>query len=185
MGSGLARVGWDAGDGARSHRRVVARLIEVDHEGHTNEEGSMTILFALALTATPTPPATTGSAQLEVPLRTPALLLGRFAELLNAGDLEALLSLYLPEAVFVPEPGVVAVGREQIRAALSSLLALSPVIETSIEGIHTSGDVALAVVQWRLRGTAPDGSIVEQEGRSADILRRQHDGSWLIAIDHP
>jgi uncharacterized protein (TIGR02246 family) len=143
----------------------------------------MTILFALALTTSATVPVA-GSAQLQ-PLATPAALLGRFAELLNAGELDALLALYLPDAVFVPEPGVVASGHGQIRQALEGMLALSPAIETSIVEIHTSGDVALAIVDWRLRGTAPDGNKVEHQGRSADVLRRQGDGSWRIAIDHP
>lgn len=40
-------------------------------------------------------------------------------------------------------------------------------------------------MQWRLQGTAQDGTAFDLSGRTADVLRRQPDGGWLMAIDNP
>jgi ketosteroid isomerase-like protein len=48
-----------------------------------------------------------------------------------------------------------------------------------------AGDVALVVNDWTMAGTAPDGTPVVRDGRSADVLRRQPDGSWKVLIDRP
>jgi hypothetical protein len=34
-------------------------------------------------------------------------------------------------------------------------------------------------------GQRPDGGVHREAGVSADVLRRQPDGSWLILIDQP
>jgi ketosteroid isomerase-like protein len=47
------------------------------------------------------------------------------------------------------------------------------------------GDLALLQGEWAFVGTAPDGSPVELAGRSAEVVRRQPDGSWRYVIDHP
>jgi ketosteroid isomerase-like protein len=45
-----------------------------------------------------------------------------FADRLNAADLDGLVALYEPSAVFEPQPGVVARGHDEIRHALDELL---------------------------------------------------------------
>ena len=35
------------------------------------------------------------------------------------------------------------------------------------------------------KGTGPNGMTVEMAGKSSDVLRRQPDGTWLIAVDNP
>ncbi len=117
--------------------------------------------------------------------RSPQELMSRFGQYVAARDLEALLALYEPAAVFAPRPEVVHTGRLAIGGALAELLALSPVMETNVREVHQAGDIALVIVDWSLRATAPDGSLVTQSGKSADVLRRQTDGSWRVLIDHP
>jgi len=34
-------------------------------------------------------------------------------------------------------------------------------------------------------GTGPDGRPITVQGTSADVLRKQADGRWLLVIDHP
>jgi ketosteroid isomerase-like protein len=49
----------------------------------------------------------------------------------------------------------------------------------------TVGDVALASASWQITGTEPQGAPVDVRGISADLLRRQPDGRWLLVVDHP
>ena len=46
-------------------------------------------------------------------------------------------------------------------------------------------DVALVVNEWTMTGIAPDGSEIHRGGRSADVVRRQRDGTWLVVVDKP
>ena len=47
------------------------------------------------------------------------------------------------------------------------------------------GDIALLRAEVHLVGTAPDGIRVEINNHTAEVVRRQPDGSWLYTIDHP
>lgn len=108
-----------------------------------------------------------------------------FVDAVNRGDLEAALRHYEPEATLVVQPGVVATGHAELREALSQLLALRPTLSSAACTTLVAADMALHHMHWALAGTAPDGTAVQQEGRSADVLRRQADGSWRIVIDNP
>lgn len=111
--------------------------------------------------------------------------MAQFSEYMNAGDLDNLLGLYEPDAVFMPEPGAVLRGHDAIRGALAQLLALRPRMQTEVEHALESGDIALVQVRWQLHGTAPDGSAIDQGGLSADVLRRHADGCYRVVIDRP
>jgi uncharacterized protein (TIGR02246 family) len=116
----------------------------------------------------------------------PEHLMSLFAERAAAGDVDGLLALYEPQAVFEPQLGTVLRGPEQIRAALTEFAALRPVIKyTGTTDCVIVDDVALVTNQWTVTGHRPDGSLHREAGVSADVLRRQPDGSWLILIDQP
>lgn len=116
----------------------------------------------------------------------PARLMELFALRAAMGDLEALMELYEPDAVFEPQPDVVMVGIDEIRAALSEFVLLRPRIEyVKQPEVLTVGEVALVSNMWTMTATAQDGSVVRDGGRSADVVRRQADGSWLVMIDQP
>ena len=121
----------------------------------------------------------------ETDLTTPQAMMQTFSERLNGGDLDGLVELYEPAAVFESQPGVTVRGRHAIREALGDLLALRPTITAEVEQVLIGDDVALVVNRWAMTGTAPDGSSVRSDGRSADVVRRQDDGRWLVLIDKP
>jgi uncharacterized protein (TIGR02246 family) len=116
---------------------------------------------------------------------TPVALMRTFTDRVHAGDLDGLIALYESGAVFEPRPGVVVEGREAIRQALGELLALRPTMVAETVEVLQADDVALVVNEWTMTGTAPEGSAVRQGGRSADVVRRQSDGSWLVLVDKP
>jgi uncharacterized protein (TIGR02246 family) len=108
-----------------------------------------------------------------------------FAEAYNSGDVERLLALYEPDALLAPLPGRRARGGVAIREALVGLLALKGrMTSTNVYSMEV-GDLALLRGEWHLFGTGPQGEEVEQRARSAEVVRRQGDGSWRYVIDHP
>lgn len=104
---------------------------------------------------------------------------------INRGDLDAALTLYEPDAVLVAQPGQIARGRAAIRAALAGFVSLKPTLRGQAQQIVEAGDIVLYCSRWTLIGSSPDGKKVEMGGFSSDVLRRQSDGKWLIAIDNP
>jgi uncharacterized protein (TIGR02246 family) len=115
---------------------------------------------------------------------TPEDVIRGFADRLNSGDVDGALELYEPGATFVPEPGTTVSGRDEIRQALEHFAALRPTLTGEIEGVREGGGVALVLNRWSLRGEGPGGPV-EMSGTSADVLRRQDDGSWRVLIDDP
>jgi uncharacterized protein (TIGR02246 family) len=115
----------------------------------------------------------------------PADIVARLVEAINRGDVDAAIALYESDAVMVVKPGEVARGTERVRQALAGFIALKPTLRMEGREVVEAGDVALYLGRWSLRGTDPAGKPVEMGGESSDILRRQDDGRWLIAVDNP
>lgn len=109
----------------------------------------------------------------------------RLMDAINSGDLKRAATMYEPDAVMVVQPGKLARGAVQLREALAGFIALKPTLKSEAHEVIEAGDVALCVSRWNLRGTDPEGKAVVMDGESADILRRQEDGRWLIALDNP
>jgi ketosteroid isomerase-like protein len=107
-------------------------------------------------------------------------------EAISRGDLAGAVALYEKDAVLVAQPaGAIARGTAEVRAALAGFVAMNAKLEKTAERVVEAGDIALYIGRWSMRGTWPDGTPVEMGGESADILRRQADGRWLIALDNP
>jgi hypothetical protein len=76
-------------------------------------------------------------------------------------------------------------GLLEIRAALAGFIALKPTLQTEMQRVIEAADLTLYLGRWKLRGTDPAGLPVLMGGDSVDVLRRQPDGRWLIALDNP
>lgn len=114
----------------------------------------------------------------------PAVLMAMFAERAARGDAAGLVALYEPEAVFEPQIGVTLRGSAEIRPALAGLAALRPRIEyTGEPDVVVVDDIAIVSNSWAMEAELPDGSMHREGGLSADVLRRQADGTWLVLID--
>jgi ketosteroid isomerase-like protein len=109
----------------------------------------------------------------------------RLVRAVNQRDPDAAVALYEPEAVLVVQPGRLARGPIQLREALAGFAALTPTLESEAQHVIEAGDLALYLGRWTLRGTDPVGQPVIMGGESTDILRRQPDGQWRIAVDNP
>jgi uncharacterized protein (TIGR02246 family) len=109
----------------------------------------------------------------------------RFECAVNAGDLEALVALYEPEAVYVAGPGQPVVGQKAIRGALAAWLAVKPRLRLELTGLALAGELALERTRWTVTMPGADGRPETTSGASSVVLRRQADGSWRMAIDDP
>jgi ketosteroid isomerase-like protein len=103
----------------------------------------------------------------------------------DRGEIELALSCYERQATILLSPTQVDDGKEPIRASLEGFVAMRPRFEVSARRIVQGEGVALHYSSWTLAGTGPDGEPLEFSGTSTDVLRRQPDGSWLVAIDNP
>jgi len=118
--------------------------------------------------------------------RTPEDVDRLFDEHLNAGDLDALVALYEPGATLIPAPGESATGPDAIRQAFVGFLAMKPKIRMNVVQVLRAGDdLAMLFNDWTMSGTGPDGTAMNMAGKAIEIVRRQRDGSWRFAIDHP
>jgi ketosteroid isomerase-like protein len=115
----------------------------------------------------------------------PEAAVARLTDAVNRGDLDAAAAFYEPEAVLVGQPGTAARGPAPIRETLRGFIGLRPTLTTTASRILEAGDLALYLGRWRLTGIGADGSPVRMGGESADVLRRQSDGRWLIVVDDP
>ena len=46
-------------------------------------------------------------------------------------------------------------------------------------------DLAIIISDWKLTYAGEDGAPVELGDTTTDVVRRQSDGAWLIAVDNP
>ncbi|MCT1354703.1 nuclear transport factor 2 family protein [Gordonia sp. p3-SID1431] len=99
-----------------------------------------------------------------------------FVEFSNAGDAEAVASLYDENAVMAYPPGEVTRGRAAIRDLWASVLAHRPTFapEPPLPTLVFGDDLALTSTPPR------DGA-----GARAQVVARQADGSWVRIIDQP
>lgn len=108
-----------------------------------------------------------------------------FAERFNARDLEGLMALNQPGVVFVPAPGQPVTGDAAVRAALEQFLGLNLPITMTVRRTFESEGVGLAVADWTITGTGPDGSDVAIAGTTADVAVYSEEHGWRYAVDNP
>lgn len=99
---------------------------------------------------------------------------------LNDGDVDGLVELYEPDARMVRDDGSVAEGLDAIRDVWAGLVALGGQISMTTRYVVETGDTALLSNSWtfEVEGTSFSGV-------TAEVARRQADGSWLYLIDNP
>jgi ketosteroid isomerase-like protein len=96
------------------------------------------------------------------------------------GDLDGLMSLYEGGAVF-PTPHGTSTGHDEIRATLKAYIDSGAKLAFGESLVFAAGDLALIHTPWTMR--MPDGSA--PQGATAEVVRRQSDGSWKYVIDNP
>lgn len=104
----------------------------------------------------------------------------------NAGDVDAIVSCYEPQACFVLRSGHSVRGAAELREMFRATFSYKPDLELDVRKIISAGDdLALVVVEWRSKTVSSSGEAKVWAGTAADIVRRQPDGTWKLALDIP
>ena len=113
----------------------------------------------------------------------PEQVIDHFCKLFNSGDLDGLINnLYEDDAVFVPSPTDAPIsGKATVAEALKGFLAMGGTLSVLTTTTLKHGEIALTHTHWRLDIPGADA----MESVTAEIVRRQPDGTWKYAIDNP
>lgn len=110
--------------------------------------------------------------QIHKPPRDPQDLERLLIERQWKGDVDGMAALYEPNAVLDDGSGTLTVGREAIRSLFADFTATGKKFASGHQSPPViSGDLALTSTRL------PDGSV------TAEVARRQSDGTWLWVID--
>jgi uncharacterized protein (TIGR02246 family) len=108
-----------------------------------------------------------------------------YAERFRAGDLDGLMELYEPNAIFLSQSGEVVSGLDAIRELVGGFVQAAEAFDLEHGNALETDGVALLQHGWTLTAAGPDGSAIDMSGRTAGVARRRADGTWRIAIDNP
>jgi ketosteroid isomerase-like protein len=101
-----------------------------------------------------------------------------FKQYMAEGDLDSVLSVYDPEAVFLNRGGEVKKG-EALRQELASFAAVKATFDFNIKQVIQSGDIALMHTEWKVSSPEPMSVY------AIEVARRQPDGTWRWLIGDP
>jgi len=102
-----------------------------------------------------------------------------FQQYIAEGDLDAVLSVYDPEAVFLKQYGEVTRGRQELRQQLAAQAAMKTRFDFTIKQVVQAGDIALMHTQWQVSKPQP------MTVYAIEVARRQPDRTWRWLIGDP
>jgi uncharacterized protein (TIGR02246 family) len=102
-----------------------------------------------------------------------------FQQYMAEGDLDSILSVYDPEAVFLNQAGEVKQGEEGLRNELAPFAAAKAVFDFNIRQVIQAGDIALMHTEWKI------SSPQQMSVYAIEVARRQPDGTWRWLIGDP
>jgi uncharacterized protein (TIGR02246 family) len=98
----------------------------------------------------------------------------------NNRDLDRLMALYAEDARMVTMDGSIAEGLDAIREQWAWLLAQDGHMTVQSNYAIELGDLAILSNSWTFRA-----GDEQMSGTTAEVARREPDGSWLYIVDHP
>jgi ketosteroid isomerase-like protein len=113
-----------------------------------------------------------------MPAKSPEEICHLFQQYMAEGDLDSVLSVYDPEAVFLNRSGEVKKG-EALRQELAQFAAVKATFDFNIKQVIQSGDIALMHTEWKVSSPEPMSVY------AIEVARRQPDGTWRWLIGDP
>ncbi|MEM7170345.1 MAG: nuclear transport factor 2 family protein [Pseudomonadota bacterium] len=143
--------------------------------------------FALLLNATTVLPLSAFADSDKNPVAdTPTKAIQYLERFFEEDDVDAVLSLYREDSVYIFPPGSPPIqGLDAIRELVEVLEENGRNLKLSPRHIHQNGDMALVVVDWDMEMRGESGEYEEFVGTAVDVLKKSEDGSWYYYIDNP
>jgi uncharacterized protein (TIGR02246 family) len=112
-------------------------------------------------------------------------LIARWIDATRAGDVDAVLALMAPDAVFLMAGQPPMVGHEAFARSLRTVLADHTIESSSeIDEVAVSGDMAYCRSRLSVTVTSKHGQLpLQRTGHTLTILRKGSDGKWLLTRD--
>ncbi|NOU88876.1 DUF4440 domain-containing protein [Paenibacillus sp. LMG 31460] len=108
-----------------------------------------------------------------------------FAQAYNSGDIDNLIALYEPGGILINLTGNKDEGLEPIRKTLEELLRFKgKMVSKNIYCIPFE-NIALLRAHFILETVGEDGSPLQIQGHTSEIVRKQLNESWQYIVDHP
>lgn len=118
--------------------------------------------------------------------RSPAETIAAFDEAFNAGNIDALMSVFSNRATMrMPSNVVIETDPYALRMAFTTLIASRPIIRNQIHTLIPSGDLILAIIKWSLTTTLEDGTQRDDCGVATQVMEQGADKGWRIRISNP
>jgi uncharacterized protein (TIGR02246 family) len=114
-----------------------------------------------------------------MPVKSPEEICRIFQQYMAEGDIDSVLSVYDPEAVFLNKAGEVKKGKEGLREELAPFAAQKANFDFNIKQTIESGDIALMHTEWKV------SSPQQMSVYAIEVARRQPDGTWRWLIGDP
>jgi ketosteroid isomerase-like protein len=114
-----------------------------------------------------------------MPANRPEEICRLFQQYMREGDIDSVLTLYDPEAVFLNQSGEVKKGGEALRQEVAPLAAIKAIFDFSIKQVIQSGDIALMHTAWKVSSPQPMSLY------AIEVARRQPDSTWRWLIGDP
>ncbi|MER6030039.1 nuclear transport factor 2 family protein [Streptomyces sp. NPDC001851] len=106
-----------------------------------------------------------------------------FVRIFNEGDGALYDSMYTSDAISnISGSPLTGAARTQF---FKDFLAMGPKINSKVLQTYTTGDTSLLIVDYSLDVPGPDGEVTHVRGTCTDVLTRDENGEWRLAIDRP
>jgi uncharacterized protein (TIGR02246 family) len=103
----------------------------------------------------------------------------------KAGNVDAVVALYAPDAVLYPPDAVEARGTAAIRASYAEMLGAMVINDATIDSQYqTSGDVSIGFGKASLTMTPKAGGSPTVVSVRVTAVARKIGGKWLYIVDH-
>jgi ketosteroid isomerase-like protein len=102
-----------------------------------------------------------------------------FRQYMSAGNLDAALSVYDSDVVFLNRERLPRRGCDELRQELAPFAASETTFDFTTKEIIQADGIALMHTQWRTSGPEPLSTY------AIEVARRQPDGTWRWLIGNP
>jgi ketosteroid isomerase-like protein len=106
-----------------------------------------------------------------------------FVAAFNSGQGAIFDQLYRDDAIS-NLTGTPRTGTDRTRA-ITEFLATKPKLDSKVLRTYRTGDTSLLIVEFHLEVTGEDGKPQKIDGTCTDVLVRDENGQWIMAIDRP